>query len=84
MSLSQPNSLFQSSALRSRSGGLAEPVFLACVFEEEREWITAIKSRRYPGATAGIVSMAASRCQPWFLVFDRADFREDLVRFALA
>ena len=30
------------------------------------------------------VSLAASRSQPWFLVFDRADFREDLVRFALA
>jgi hypothetical protein len=33
--------------------------------------------------TAVIESWAASWCQPWFLVFDRADFREDFVRFAL-
>jgi hypothetical protein len=30
-----------------------------------------------------VSALAASRCQP-FLVFDRADFREDLVRFAFA
>ena len=41
-------------------------------------------ARSRTGRLRGVGLWAASRCQPWFLVFDRADFREAFVRFALS